>query len=80
MIKPETLIAAVNPVVQLSNGVQTVATVSRLSREEKLRMVLHELQIDGLPDATPHKQTQIFLVAKFIDTFAVNDAMSELQV
>ena len=45
-----------------------------MSREEKLRKVLHELLIDGLPDATPHKQPLIFLVTKFIDAFAENDA------
>ena len=74
MIKPETAIAAVNPVVQFSNAVQRAATVSRLSREEKLGKVLHELQIYGLPDATPHKQPLITLVTKLIDTFAENDA------
>ena len=74
MIKPETPIEALNLVVQPSNAVQTAATVSRSSRKEKLRKVLHELQIDGLPDATPHKQPLITLVTKFIDTFAENDA------
>ena len=36
--------------------------------------MLHELQIDGLPVATAHKQPLISLVTKFIDTFAENDA------
>ena len=55
VIKPESPIAPANSVVQPSNAVQTAATISRLPREEKLRKVLHELQIDALPDATPHK-------------------------
>ena len=36
--------------------------------------MLHELHIDGLPDATPHKQPLISLVTKYSDTFAENDA------
>ena len=74
VIKPVTPIAAVNLVVQSSNAVQTAATVARLYREKKLRKVLHDLQNDGLPDATPYKQPLISLVTKFIDTFAENDA------
>ena len=72
VIKLETLIAAVNLVVQSSNAVKTAATVAPLSKEEKLRKVLYELQIDGLPDATSHKQPLICHVTMFIDTFAEN--------
>ena len=74
MIKPETPIAAVNPIVQSSNAVQTAATVARLLREGKLRKMLHDLQIDGLSNATPDKQPLISLVTKLIDTIAENDA------
>ena len=42
--------------------------------DKRNRKVLHELQIDYLPDATPHKQPLISLVTKYIDTFAENDA------
>ena len=36
--------------------------------------MLHDLQIDGLSNATPDKQPLISLVTKLIDTIAENDA------
>lgn len=63
-----------NVVVQSLNAVHTAATVYRLSRQIKLNNILHELQIDTLPNATPHKQPVIFLVTTIIDIFAENDA------
>ena len=39
---------SINSVHQVLNAVQKAATVVKLSLEEKLRKVLHKLQIDGL--------------------------------
>lgn len=46
------------------------ATAFSLSRESKLRNVLHKLQIDALPDSTPHKQQLLSIVSKYLDVFA----------
>ena len=46
----------------------------QLSRNDKLRKVLRELQIDTLPDSTPHKRFLVSLVRKYLDVFAESDA------
>ena len=50
------------------------AVAPQLSRNEKLRKVLRELNIDALPDSTPHKRPLISLVCKYIDVFAKSDS------
>ena len=45
-----------------------------MSRNEKLRKVLRELQVDALPDSTPHKRPHVSLACKYIDIFAESDA------
>ena len=67
-------IAAVAPVALIPNAPFTAAVAPQLTRNEKLRKVLHELHIDSLPDSTPHKRPLISLVCKYIDVFAENDA------
>ena len=36
--------------------------------------VQRELQVDALPDSTPHKQLLVLLVCKYLDIFAESDA------
>ena len=73
-------IAAGTPVVALApfplapNSPSTAATSPQLSRDEKLRKVLRELQFDALPDSTPHKRPLVSLVCKYLDIFAESDA------
>ena len=57
-----------------SSCASAAATSQRLSREEKLRRVLHELKIDVLPENTPHKQQLLLIVSKYLDVFAESDA------
>ena len=45
-----------------------------MSRNEKLRKVLRELQVDVLPDSTPHKRPLVSLVCKYLDIIAESDA------
>ena len=51
-----TPIAAIAPVALTANSPSTAATNLQLSRNEKLRKVLRELQVDVLLDSTPHKR------------------------
>ena len=46
----------------------------QFSRNKKLRKVLRELQVDELPDLTPHKRPLVSLVCKYLDIFAESDA------
>ena len=47
--------------------------ILQLSRNDKLCKVLHELQIELLPDSTPHKRSFVSLVCKYFDVFADSD-------
>ena len=69
-----TPVAAIAPVAFSAISASTAATNSQLSRNEKLRNILRELQVDVLPDSTPHKRPLVSLACKHLDIFAVNDA------
>ena len=56
------------------NAPSTAPVAPQLTRINKLRKVLHELNIDFLPDSTPHKSPLISRECKYIDVFAENDA------
>ena len=73
-LRADTLIGATNSVIQTPNSIRTAATISRLSREDKLRKVLHELKIDNLYDSIAHEQPLIWLVTKYLDVFAKCDS------
>ena len=73
-ISAGTPVAAIAPVALAANSPSTAATNPQLSRSEKLRKVLRELQVDALPDSTPHKRPLGSLVYKYLDIFAENDA------
>ena len=62
------------PVALAANSTSTAATNSQLSRNEKLRKVLRELQIDALPNSTPHKRSLVSLVCKYLVIFAESEA------
>ena len=47
---------------------------AQLSRNKKLRKVLHELQVDTLPNSTLHKRPLVSLVCKYLDVFAETNA------
>ena len=62
------------PVALAANFTSTAATNPQLSLNEKLCKVLRELQVDALPDSTPHKRSLVSLVCKYLDIFAESDA------
>ena len=51
-----TPVAAIALVAFAPNSPSTGAMIPQLSRNDKLSKVLHELQIESLPDSTPHKR------------------------
>ena len=57
-----TPLAAIAPVALALNSHFTAAMIPQLSRNDKLRKVLHELQIESQPDFTPHKRPLVSLV------------------
>ena len=65
-----TPVAAIAPVAFAPNSPSTAAMIPQLSRNDKLRKVLHKLQIESLPDSTPHKRLLVSLVCKYLDVFA----------
>ena len=69
-----TFVAAIAPVALAANSTSTAAMNPQLSRNEKLRKVLREMQVDTLPDSTPHKRPPVSLVCKYLDIFAESDA------
>ena len=69
-----TPVAALVPVALAPNSPSTAATSPQLSRNEKLRKVLRELQVDVLPDSTPYKRPLILLVCQYLDSSAESDA------
>ena len=73
-IRVDSPIAAVKAVTLKSSCASAAATAPRLSSDEKLRKVLHELKIDALPENTPHKQQLLSMVSKYLDVFAESDA------
>ena len=66
-------VPAIAPVALAANSPSTAATNPQLSRNEKLRKVLRELQVDVLPDSTPSKRLLVSLVCKYLDIFAESD-------
>ena len=68
-----TPVAALAPVALAPEPASAAATSSQLSRNNKLRKMLGELQVDVLPDSTPHKRQLVSLVYNYIDVFAEND-------
>ena len=42
----------------------------QLSSNKKLRKILREIQVDTLPESTPHKHPVVLLVCKYLDVFA----------
>ena len=73
-ISAGTPVAAIAPVAFTANSLSTAATNPQLFRNEKLRKVLRELQVDALPDSTPNKRPLVLLVCKYLDIFAESDA------
>ena len=69
-----TPVAAIAPVALAANSPSTAPTNPQLSRNEKLRKGLRELQVYALPDSTPHKRPLVSLVCKYLDIFAESDA------
>ena len=69
-----TPVAAIAPVALAAKSTSTAATNRQLSRNEKLRKVLRDLQVDALPDSTPYKRSLVSLVCKYLDIFAESDA------
>ena len=66
-------VAAIAPVALTPHSISIAAVTPKLSRIEKLRKVLRDLQVDTLPDSTPHKRALVSLVCKYIDVFAESD-------
>lgn len=66
--------ATVFPIELPQNSAFTATNYPRIIRNEKFRKVLHELQIDDLPNSTPHKRPLTSLVINYLDVFAVNEA------
>ena len=62
------------PVAPAFHSTDTAAITPRLSRNDKLRKVLHIFRVDSLPDSTANKRPLISLVYKYIDMFAENDS------
>ena len=56
-------VAAIAPIALAANSTSTAAMNPELSRNEKLRKVLRELQVDALPDSTPHKRPLVLSFA-----------------
>ena len=73
-ISAGTPVATIAPVALAANPTSTAATNAELTRNEKLRKVLRELQVDALPDSTPYKRSLVSLVYKYLDIFAESDA------
>ena len=69
-----TPVAALAPVALIPNSPSTAATSPQLSRNEKLRKVLRELQVDLLLDSTPHKRPLVSLFCNYIDIVDESDA------
>ena len=67
-------VAAIAPVAITLYSTSAAAVAPQLSRNEKLRKVLHELHVDTLSDSTPHKRSLVSLMCKYIDIFAESDA------
>ena len=65
-ISAGTPVAAIAPVALAANSPSTAATNPQLSRNEKLRKVLRELQVDALPDSTIHKRPLVSLVSRYL--------------
>ena len=65
---------AIAPVALAANSPSTAATNPQLSLNEKLRKVLRELQVDALPESTPHKRPLVSLDCMYLDIFAESDA------
>ena len=68
-----TPVAAIGFVALAFSFPSTAATTPQLSRNDKLRKMLRDLQIDTLPDSIPHKRFLVSLVCKYLDVFAESD-------
>ena len=69
-----TFVTEIAPIAHAANSTSTAASNPRLSRNEKLRKVLRELQVAALHDSSPHKRSLGWLVSKNLDIFAESDA------
>ena len=69
-----TPVAVIARVVLAAISTFTGAMNPQLSRNEKLCKVLRELQVDALPDSTPHKRPLVSLVCKYFNIFDEYDA------
>ena len=75
-----TPVAAIAPVALAANSFSTAATTPQLSRNKKLCKVVRELQVDALPESTPHKRPLVSLVCKYLDIFSEATRMWARQV
>ena len=69
-----TPVAAIAPVILAPKFPSTAPMTPQLSRNDKLRKVLRELQIESLADSTPHKRSLVSLVFNYLDVFAECDS------
>ena len=69
-----TPVETIAPIALALNSIFTAAMTPQLLRNDKLRKVLRELQIDTLPDSISYKRPLVSLVCKYLDVSAKSDS------